>query len=397
MLTDWKLNHGPVSKLIDEYMVTKGRGSAGVYKTVTGNPISVTDALAAKIKSLTVDMSPIQDLHGYDSPWPAGGGKNLFNYDAWKNIIGQRATLVFENNGVTITALENDAYTHNSLNVYPEGAKVPVSEGETITLAWEADSDTDGMNYIFPNGKTDGLKLGNNKNTKSVSYTATAGITFVTIRFGVTNAGDTIRYKNIQVVKGTTVPAWSPYSNICPITGHESVTVWREATYDISADPALIIPLGQTVYGGTIDVTTGTVTVDRAMVDLGTLTWAVANATANIFQTDSLTDMQIPSVRNAEGIICSALKISATTSLNTDMDDYAMLRATNLARLYVRDTSYSDAASFKAAMNSVQLCYELAEPLTVQLTPQTLALLKGSNTLWTDGDSITLTYKAEST
>jgi hypothetical protein len=27
-------------------------------------------------------LEPVQDLHGYDKPWPAGGGKNLFNKNA---------------------------------------------------------------------------------------------------------------------------------------------------------------------------------------------------------------------------------------------------------------------------------------------------------------------------
>ena len=29
------------------------------------------------IKQLSVAIEPVQDLHGYENPWPAGGGKNL--------------------------------------------------------------------------------------------------------------------------------------------------------------------------------------------------------------------------------------------------------------------------------------------------------------------------------
>ena len=29
------------------------------------------------VKDLTVNINPVQDLHGYDHPWPGGGGKNL--------------------------------------------------------------------------------------------------------------------------------------------------------------------------------------------------------------------------------------------------------------------------------------------------------------------------------
>ena len=62
------------------------------------------------VKDLKVWIEPVQDLHGYDHPWPEGGGKNIFNYDAWRPDI-KRGTAVYENNGVTLTATSNDCYT----------------------------------------------------------------------------------------------------------------------------------------------------------------------------------------------------------------------------------------------------------------------------------------------
>jgi hypothetical protein len=44
---------------------------------------------------------------------------------------------------------------------------------------------------------------------------------------------------------------------------------------------------------------------------------------------------------------------------------------------------------------NVMLSVPLATPQTITLTPQTVALLKGNNTLWTDGDEISITYKAK--
>ena len=41
-----------------------------------------------------------------------------------------------------------------------------------------------------------------------------------------------------------------------------------------------------------------------------------------------------------------------------------------------------------AAGTPVQVCYEIAEPYTIQLTPQQIAALSGVNTLYTDsGDT----------
>ena len=67
---------------------------------------------------------------------------------------------------------------------------------------------------------------------------------------------------------------------------------------------------------------------------------------------------------------------------------------TTTGSLFIRDTSYSDAATFKAAMSGVQLVYELATPQTIQLTPQQVELLQGENNLFSDGE-MTLVYLAD--
>ena len=45
--------------------------------------------------------------------------------------------------------------------------------------------------------------------------------------------------------------------------------------------------------------------------------------------------------------------------------------STGAANLCLKDTSYTDAATFKAAMSGVMLVYELAAPTTEQATPYT--------------------------
>ena len=65
-------------------------GGASYEKTVGPAPIiSISDAKPKPAKSLIVGMEPIQDLHGYDSPWPAGCGKNLYKdtFDGWTQPV----------------------------------------------------------------------------------------------------------------------------------------------------------------------------------------------------------------------------------------------------------------------------------------------------------------------
>ena len=139
-------------------------------------------------------------------------GKNLLNYDAWKtNNVMSNGTAIFENNGVTITATKNDAYTH--YNSFPKLARVFVIKGETITLSWEESTNTPGRVFIFPNGKVDGYVYGNNKVQKKLTYTVPSGVSYITFRFGVELAGDTISYKNIMIERGSEATAYEPYKD----------------------------------------------------------------------------------------------------------------------------------------------------------------------------------------
>ncbi len=165
------------------------------------------------------DNGKIMDMMLYGkSEQKQYSGKNLLNYDAWKRVLITRGTAVFEKNSFTLTATENDCYTEPVLGQgFPDDAKIEISEGETITLSWESSANTDGNIYIFPNGVvTDGLVYTNNHNTKTLTYTAARGVKFITFRFGVAHAGDTISYKNIQIEKGSEATAFEPYTGGIP-------------------------------------------------------------------------------------------------------------------------------------------------------------------------------------
>ena len=52
-------------------------------KTISGVPIASFDDGAdnVPVKFLSVNVDPVQDLHGQDAPYPAGGGKNKLPYE----------------------------------------------------------------------------------------------------------------------------------------------------------------------------------------------------------------------------------------------------------------------------------------------------------------------------
>lgn len=144
------------------------------------------------------------------------------------------------------------------------------------------------------------------------------------------------------------------------------------------------ISLNQTVYGGTLNVTTGVLTVDRAMVDLGTLTWTYLND--GIFRTPKINGMAFGYLPNW---FCSMYSIGSTTNYTgwkLRNNQIGFLEGGN--HVICMNTAYTDATAFKTAMNGVQLVYELATPTTVQLTPTEVTTLLGENNIWADSGEV---------
>ena len=176
--------------------------------------------------------SNICPIDGYEDVGVSVRGKNIFNYEEWRETLSRasspcvRGNAVFEDNGITITATGNDAYTHFSLASY--GYAVPVIEGKRIQLSWEANNNT-GSIFIFPNGNTEGMVSANNTVAKSLTYTVGSGVTFITFRFGVTNTGVTIPYKNImiQYLDEYSSTDYEPYAGI-DYTTDLVTNIWDE-------------------------------------------------------------------------------------------------------------------------------------------------------------------------
>lgn len=159
-----------------------------------------------------------QEIKSVVNPTVKVCGKNLLNYNAWKGTPITRGTAIYENNGITLTATENDCYSEMGNN-FPDNAKIKVSEGETLTLSWEQiENNKEGYIYIFGNGIASNSVNIDNRKSKKLSYTVPSGVTFITFRFGVAATGDTISYKNIQIEKGSEATSYEPYHDEQTVT-----------------------------------------------------------------------------------------------------------------------------------------------------------------------------------
>ena len=206
-------------------------------KTMEGNLIHIEDAAPINVEECITTLEPIQDLHGYSKPWPAGGGsKNLLP-------IATTTSTVF---GITYTINNDGTITLNGTNT-ATSATTDFRLSSNIVLP--------SGNYII-NGGNDGLNGSNNTlylgidNAGSTRYVGTKNNdTSFTI-----NDGDTVSCF-IRVAKGATAnnivfkpmirlasntdPTFEPYSNECPISGHTGVELTRTGKnlFDKSSTP----------------------------------------------------------------------------------------------------------------------------------------------------------------
>ena len=121
-------------------------------------------------------------------------------------------------------------------------------------------------------------------------------------------------------------------------------------------------------YDGDEYTSDGEVKRKYGVVDLGTLDWSTNGGEANRFRAEPSPAFASPTTYNDRltGFICSKYPPSTNYSLS-DIDNECMVRYGG--EIFVRDSAYTDAATFKAAMSGVMLVYELATPTTETAEP----------------------------
>lgn len=341
-----------------ESAVTVGEWSE--WETESGPIVEIEASETDKVKSLSVALEPIQDLHGYDKPWSGGAGANKWD-EEWE--VGGIDPATGANVG------SSEIRSKNYIEVLPNTAyycHVGSSAGQTYNIKsrfYDADK-----NYIGTGGtwKYNG------------AFTIPSGAQY--LRFAMQPEYGTTYNHDIAINYPSSVTTYEPYSNICPISGRTECEVYVSPTTSETDAEVYTTSLGRTVYGGTLEQVGGQLTDSYAMLDLGTLNWAGSQ---------TLWSAQV-SLNHTNGTpaICSQYEDVGNISTSNMTNGQIQTRSNYV---FICDTNYTDAQTFKTAMSGVQLCYELSTPTTYQLTPTEVALLKGNNNVWSDGD-VTLEY-----
>ena len=240
----------------------------------------------------------------------------------------------------------------------------------TISFSTSASGKTPWLIYDYwLNSHTDGT----NANTYDSGWQTAQSITITLTEDKYLSLG--FRYSDnstmnasdlsVQIEKGTRATSYEPY---------------KGKTYTVE--------IGETVYGGYVDLVTGVMIATHAIIDLGSLTWTKdASKTFYVNLSNSKSGLQ--------NMYCEALTPYPESYKLTDYSlypDNIIARKQNATYIYTKCTTYENdtATAFKTAMSGVDLVYELETYQTIQLTPQQIEALVGQNNLSTplDGQSI---------
>lgn len=178
---------------------------------VDGNPIEGNFA-GTPAESITVDVNPTQNLHGYDKPWVGGDDINLFNCD----INGGEQTY----NGIKQTVIYDDA--GNPLGIDADGTATGYSQRNV----WKNLKAGRYKTEVIFDGGTGQYNVsvrdsqGNHLADGGSVFTLNADSS-IAIRYAC-SSGAVISHRKVYIMlyaySGTT-KNFRPYANECPIEG----------------------------------------------------------------------------------------------------------------------------------------------------------------------------------
>ena len=208
-----------------------------IIASASGSVASFPDGMSAPVVALSVGVEPVQDLHGYDSPWPAGGGANVIpeNGEGWFSPYGQISS-TFANGVWTVTNAHSSGRSGRLLVGTLSAGTWYASLGSmsgpgTFTLSVHNLSTTAQIVTIPSTGNVATFTLGEDTECYINSSGFSSGVSTITgLMLSATNV------------------SYAPYSNICPISGHSSATVTRTGVNLFDVDTVERINIGGTNY-----------------------------------------------------------------------------------------------------------------------------------------------------
>lgn len=332
-----------------------------IYVDASGDMVHITDgAEGMPVQSLITHVEPKETGEGEKSP------ANPWTIIGWDEVKAQR---VQKNVADTSPGRVHSGYYTDKEGAISANANavrvdaIPVMPGTTYTIS----SNLEIYSVWFGQGdKRTNRKGVPSGNKVTVTTKANENRLYITLR-NTSGEADITAFEWLQVELGSTVTAYEPYQG-----------------------QTLTAALPETVYGGTLDWTTGLVTVNKAVYNLTNASLKKLTD-KKVFYCSVPADM-LPASGwgNNDNPVCSHYVYQPTGTMADGSFKVS-------DKIYIHDARFETASDFAAwiSAESVTFVYPLAETYTIQLTPQQLETLKGVNNLWSNAGQTEVTYAAD--
>lgn len=235
--------------------VNDGDNGVKVYDGTAGSVVTVSNASEYPALELVADIIPIQP-NDYESVWVGGGGKNVcIPFEGTKYGI---VRTVNDDGTVSITGTAT-ATSWSYLEEYYDLPYCGIDVGDTISIY------SDVYLVVMAYNGTTSLGSKSSKDGVATTYTIPANTTRIRIlqypKSTTPASGETFDTTARYWVSKSAFSSWEPYENICPIYGHDHCDVVVSPTLLDTDGTTYTTNFPQVVYGGTLDVVKGILTV----------------------------------------------------------------------------------------------------------------------------------------
>ena len=343
-----------------------------IYSNISSGE-TVTYKAQLEAGSTATEYAPYENIR------PISGRTDATLTRCGKNLLSKAAAGTQTKNGITFTSNGDGSYTINGTSTGSGPIQFAIEVPITIPAGAYLHLGNTGAlnnNIAFVPHLTDGTTI-------SLSFTVENRVWKINDDYiGKTINAIGIYVNGVQTADITFKPM------ICMDATPGAFEPYQGNTY--SAD------FGQTVYGGTLDWLTGVLTVDWAYKALDGTEAMSYNANVNgsgygRFGIGDIVSGILPASSANLNLICSHYKTDALPIGNNQTSN-AISGYRDTATVYIRDDAYTSTEAYKAYLSAqyaagtpVQIAYKLATPITIQLPPQDLRMLDGTNTVYSDG------------
>ena len=353
--------------------------SAHVTDSASGSVAHFVDgADNVPLKSLKVAIEPVQSGSGDPSPEnvrPISGWNSVKVTRAGKNVLPSYASASITRNGITLTNIDGVytlSGTATSAANFDISLSTPIAQGTEIHIALKNEAINSGVVcYTQAVGPS-------NINSIACSAVDNGGVfvlskEMIQFRLRINNGTSLDNFiLSPMITLGTETPAeFEPYNG---------------DAYEVSLSPA------GTVYGGTLDVVSGELTVDRKyeLFDGSSdeawqfLTGSFGNR-SGIVRNDVLNTGRRVKIDANEGVYSASANTVGTVF------------ASGVSIYYYPPATVTTLEEYKTwlASHNLQVVYPLATPITYNLTPTEVKSLLGINNVWSDAGDVDVEYRAD--